>query len=319
MILVLALVPDLTTLERSDCMANDERYNVALSFAGEEREYVRAVANDLRSKGIDVFFDEYDQVDMWGKDLYEHLHEVYSSKAHYCVIFVSEAYARKNWTTHERRSAQERALRENREYILPARFDSTELPGLLSTVGYIDLRGLSPQEFANVILDKLGRSAETSQSEGRPPFRVPKMQAPSFDPYKESKRFIEFLATELGDRAHTLESANAKLSIHSRGERKCFRVLRGETVLFSMDIWMGGIAGDKGLSFYAVPGEIRHPTSSINAWANIVWDQDSQELVLRLHDMSLLAHLPGGEKRISVDDFADQIWDRIVDVVERSS
>jgi len=299
-------------------MANDERYDIALSFAGEERDYVRSVANELQSNGIDVFFDEYEQVDMWGKDLYDHLHEVYASKAQYCVIFVSKAYARKTWTTHERRSAQERAHRENREYILPARFDSTELPGLSSTVAYIDLRNLSPREFVNIILDKLGRAGEASKREGKLVFRVPNIQSPSFDPYKESERFIEFLATELGDRAHTLERVNTLMSIHSKGERKCFRVLRGEMVLFSMDVWMGGISGDKGLSFYAVEGEIRHASSSINAWANIEWDPDLEELVLRLHDMSLLGQIPGVEKRLSFDDFVDQIWDRIVDVVDRT-
>jgi hypothetical protein len=300
-------------------MTDHELYDVALSFAGEERDYARTVADELRTKGIAVFFDEYEQVDMWGKDLYEHLHDVYSSKAHYCVIFVSESYARKNWTTHERRSAQERALRENRQYILPARFDSTELPGLSSTVGYIDLRQLSPREFANVILDKLGRSGEAPQSEARRGFRVPKIQATSFDPYRETEGFIEFLATELGNRAYTLERANAQLSIHSRGERKCFRVLRGETVIFSLDVWMGGISGDKGLSLYAVEGEIRHPSSSISAWANIEWDQDEEQLVIRLHDMSLLGFMPVGEKTFAFKDFADQIWGRIVDMVERAS
>jgi len=298
-------------------MANDNKYDVALSFAGEERNYVRAVAKELQSKGIDVFFDEYKQVDIWGKDLYDHLHEVYSSKAEYCVIFISEAYARKNWTNHERRSAQERDLRENREYILPARFDSTELPGLSSTVGYIDLGKLSPREFAEIIIEKIGRSERNLGRHVQPKYRLPKRQAPAFDPYKESERFIEFVGTALADRAAALERANAQLSVHSRGDRRCFRVLRGSKVLFSMDIWMGGIAGDKGLSFYAVDGEIRQPSSSINAWASIAWDQDEEELVLRLQDMSLLGHVQSGERLITFDDFVDQIWGRIVDVLER--
>jgi hypothetical protein len=65
---------------------------------------------------------------------------VYRKLARYCVLFASADYARKVWTNHERRSAQARALRERSEYVLPARFDDTEIPGLSSTVGYIDLR-----------------------------------------------------------------------------------------------------------------------------------------------------------------------------------
>jgi hypothetical protein len=67
---------------------------------------------------------------LWGKDLYEHLDYIYGRAARYCVLFISNDYAKKVWTTHERRSAQARALEEHEEYILPARFDDTEVPAL---------------------------------------------------------------------------------------------------------------------------------------------------------------------------------------------
>src|SRR5271167_3829968 len=91
-------------------------YDVCLSFAGEDREYVEAVAKELRDRGIRVFYDRYATVELWGKELYEHLHYVYQKAARYCVLFVSDAYAHKVWPTHERRSAQERAITESREY-----------------------------------------------------------------------------------------------------------------------------------------------------------------------------------------------------------
>jgi hypothetical protein len=119
---------------------SERKYDIALSFAGEQRDYVEEVASGLLHRGIRVFYDRYEEADLWGKDLYEHLHTVYSEKADYCVIFASEDYALKLWATHERRSAQERAFEENREYILPARFDDTKIPGIRETVGYIDLR-----------------------------------------------------------------------------------------------------------------------------------------------------------------------------------
>jgi len=48
------------------------------------------------------------------------------------VVFVSAEYAARDWTRLERRAALARAVRERREYVLPARFDDTPLPGLLS-------------------------------------------------------------------------------------------------------------------------------------------------------------------------------------------
>ena len=135
---------------------NSLQYDVCLSFAGEDRDYVRAVAEQLRQRGIRVFYDEYEQVQLWGKDLYTHLDDVYRNAARYCVLFVSEHYARKLWTNHERASAQARALSENQEYILPARLDDTDLPGLRPTVGYVDLRNLSPGDLVDLISRKIG-------------------------------------------------------------------------------------------------------------------------------------------------------------------
>lgn len=141
-------------------------YDVCLSFAGEDRAYVRGVADALKRKGVRVFFDEYEEVGLWGKDLYIHLDDVYKNSARFCVVFISSHYAKKLWTNHERRSAQERAFIENREYILPARFDHTAIPGIRDTVGYIDLKGRSPLEFAELVEAKV---THTSRKDYLPP------------------------------------------------------------------------------------------------------------------------------------------------------
>jgi len=51
-------------------------------------------------------------------------YEIYSKRARFCVMFVSRDYLDREWTNHERQSAQERMLREKgKEYILPVRVD----------------------------------------------------------------------------------------------------------------------------------------------------------------------------------------------------
>lgn len=71
-------------------------YDVGLSFAGEQRDYVEGVADALRSRGIRVFFDTYEKAALWGKNLYEHLSDVYQNRCRYCILFVSADYARKS-------------------------------------------------------------------------------------------------------------------------------------------------------------------------------------------------------------------------------
>jgi TIR domain len=132
------------------------RYDVCLSFAGEDRIYVEDVAALLAAAGVRVFYDKYEQVDLWGKDLYTHLDYIYRKAARYCVLFVSAHYARKIWTNHERQSAQARALEANQEYVLPAIFDDTEVPGLRPTIGHIDLRETDADRLAELIRKKLG-------------------------------------------------------------------------------------------------------------------------------------------------------------------
>jgi hypothetical protein len=137
---------------------SEVRYDVALSFAGEDRKYVEETAEVLRSRGVRTFYDKYEVVPLWGKNLYTHLDEIYRRQAKYTVMFISRHYANKVWTNRERESAQARAFEESREYILPARFDDTSIPGLLPTVGHVDLRTITPSELADLIIQKL-RSA----------------------------------------------------------------------------------------------------------------------------------------------------------------
>jgi len=133
---------------------NNYEYDVALSFAGEDRKYVKEVAQYLNDANVKVFFDEFEQSNLWGKNLYDYLQDIYTKKAKYTMMFISESYRKKAWTNHERESAQARAFKESKEYILPIKFDNTEIPGMNSTVGYLDANNFSPKKIVELFLSK---------------------------------------------------------------------------------------------------------------------------------------------------------------------
>jgi hypothetical protein len=135
--------------------SDPEVFEVVLSFAGEDRAYVEEVARILRDADVSCFYDQYEEVTLWGKDLVEHLDKVYRS-ARFCVMFISRHYSEKLWPNHERKSALAKAVQEKGEYILPARFDDTDVPGVRHTIGYVDLRRKEPHVLAEMILRKLG-------------------------------------------------------------------------------------------------------------------------------------------------------------------
>lgn len=286
-------------------------YDVALSFAGEDRPYVEAMAHILEGNGFRVFYDRFNEVDLWGKDLYTHLDAVYRKKARYCVIFISQAYADKLWTNHERESAQARAFEQNQEYILPARFDDTEIPGVRPTTGYIDLRSKTPEAFAELVMAKLSKSDTAPTA---PPVRRPRIPRTDFNPYEEGQTFIDTVANTLKQYG---DQTSVSVSLFTRDGRTCVRVVAEGKPQYSLDMWVGGFS-DSGLSFYGTRGELQsHSGNTMNAWGRMVWDRDREQVLLELSDMSLLSLYTGQEQRFTTAEFTNALWDQICDVLER--
>jgi hypothetical protein len=130
-------------------------YEIALSFAGEDRQLVEAVAAELKSRGVRLFYDGFEEVNLWGKDLTAHFADVYRNQADYCAMFVSRHYAEKAWPQFERQHALARALIEKSEYILPIRLDDAPVLGLSPTIAYVDARRLTPAGIAKRLFQKV--------------------------------------------------------------------------------------------------------------------------------------------------------------------
>lgn len=131
------------------------KYDIALSFAGEDRTYAEQLANELVKHNIRVFYDGFEKANLWGKDLFVYLSDLYRLRSKYCVLFLSKNYNAKLWTNHERQAAQSRAFKENKEYILPIRLDDTEIPGILNTTGYMSWHEEGAGNITNYLIQKL--------------------------------------------------------------------------------------------------------------------------------------------------------------------
>ena len=90
------------------------------------------------------------------------------------MVFVSADYAGWDWTRPERRAAFSQAVAEAGVYVLPARFDDSELPGLLPDVVAVDLHRYSPGQFADLVVAKL---ADLAISPSLPPGGVGRVPA----------------------------------------------------------------------------------------------------------------------------------------------
>jgi len=291
-------------------MRKEYQYDIALSFAGEDRDYVEQLAKILESNGIKVHYDRFNQADAWGKNLPEHFDEIYRKQAKYCVIFISENYAKKAWPNFEKRSALAREVVES-GYILPVRFDDTEILGLPPSKAYIDLRQHRADQLAQLIMDKLGKEKNLRESQSNQSFRRPKM-VKAFDPYKESQAWIDYLILELEKRT---KDSDMSFTHFPRDGKQCLRFVVNGKPIYSINIQLGGLYRDHGLSFSYAHGEMQM-TGGYNAWADLEWDKEKGCVILKLNDFSVFSRPSNERQNFTQEEFLDYIWEKVCNAAE---
>jgi hypothetical protein len=138
-----------------------KKYDVALSFAEEDRGSVDIVAKLLKEHRIKVFYDDDLRIDSWGKYLKHYLDRAYRLQAKYCVVFVSKDYQRKRWTNFELGRAQARSFfQKNEAYILPYLLDESEFTKEFLDVGCLKHQTHDEDKLAKAIIDKLNKRLE---------------------------------------------------------------------------------------------------------------------------------------------------------------
>jgi TIR domain/Tetratricopeptide repeat len=133
-------------------------YQIALSFAGEQRPLVAAVADRLAATlgREQVFYDEYHEAELARLNLDTYLQAIYHDRSRLIVLFFGADYEQKEWCGLEWRAIRDLIKRKSGN-IMPVRVDSGEVSGLFGIDGYLDARKRSPEEIAARILERLNR------------------------------------------------------------------------------------------------------------------------------------------------------------------
>jgi hypothetical protein len=130
-------------------------WDVAVSFAGEDRDIVETLKNILNESGYTVFYDFDVQHQLWGIDLRTKLADVYANDAQYMLIFLSSHYPEKDWTNFEFEIGKAARSKRTETYLLPVLIDDVTVVGLSSNVGHIDLRRCSVEQLALSLIEKI--------------------------------------------------------------------------------------------------------------------------------------------------------------------
>lgn len=214
---------------------DDSKYefDIAVSFAGENRAYVSEVVQAVKGD-MKVFYDEDYEVDAWGEDGVEYFTNVYLNRARFAIVFVSQQYADKMWTKVERRSALARAASQRSAYLLPVRLDDTQLDGLLPTVIYLDSRRLGIDGLIAAIRSKVSGTLPAKPSSSLLDGKVPRTQEAIEALMTERTGWWEYLLYA-GILKLNMDKLESKYKDFSTGyaRRNGQRVKRGELLDFT--------------------------------------------------------------------------------------
>jgi len=142
---------------RAPGRVEEMRFKVALSFPGERREYVAAVASEVKRRiGADsVFYDKDFTAQLARPNLDTLLQRIYLNNSDLVVAFLCADYEHKQWCGLEWRAIREIIKNRSDHSIMFMRFDGAKVGGTFTIDGYVDLDEHTPVQAARMIVERV--------------------------------------------------------------------------------------------------------------------------------------------------------------------
>lgn len=136
---------------------SEHYFQVALSFPGEVRDFVNAVAQELeRILGPHNYFYDSNYVSQLARpSLDTLLQDLYGNRSQLIVLFLCSKYQDKFWCGIEFRSIREIINRKAHNRVMFVRMDDGQVEGVFPSDGYIDGRIHGPVAIARFISERV--------------------------------------------------------------------------------------------------------------------------------------------------------------------
>lgn len=147
-------------LPRMSLPASDpssKRFRIAFSFAGEKRDFVKAVA-DLLAKRFGesaILYDKFHEAEFADANLAFDLPSLYKHDTDLIVSVFCKDYDNKEWCGLEWRAIFSMIKEGDTKQIMLTRFDHADGKGLHGLAGFIELDHKTPEQFVTLILERL--------------------------------------------------------------------------------------------------------------------------------------------------------------------
>ena len=133
------------------------RFDVALSFPGEHRSYVKSVAGEIERllEPNACFYDKYYAAQLARPNADLLLQEIYGARSGLVVVFVCGEYDEKEWCGIEWQKIRERRASGDEGGIMYVRIGEGDVSGMTRLDGYVDARTHAPEEIARMIVERV--------------------------------------------------------------------------------------------------------------------------------------------------------------------
>ena len=119
---------------------NHYDFDIAISFAGENRELAKNITDLLSVLDCTVFYDEYFEANYLGSSWSKQFNEIFSDKSRLVVCLLDEYHKEKIWPTFERECFQQRIKDAS---VIPVYLDNSKFVGIPSDIIGIPYKGYS--------------------------------------------------------------------------------------------------------------------------------------------------------------------------------
>jgi len=298
-------------------------YDLAFSFAGEQRDYVVRTVEACKKLGLRVFYDKDKNNEWWGGNFIRQQRSVYSSQTRYFVPFISAEYLTKPIPMDEFSSAMMTAVKQGDGYILPVLMDDVHVPPdlLHPHIHYLRAQDYSPEELASELQRKLSQATGSGQQpmdlgpvvERALSVRLPKIIPSDWSKYAELDRIFGYLAGRFNDGVAQLRAQGLPGHVRVRDDSLFVRVERSGDTIAGLDLRKNDRFGDDKITWSI---GYRNLSSGINGWVTPTFDKERGMTVLDIQDFSMTHH--GGSAENGTEEaLFSFLWDKLIEQIER--
>jgi hypothetical protein len=300
-------------------MHMEQVYDLAFSFAGEDRDYARQVKEECEKLGLSVYYDQDQVIEQWGKSILEEQREVYGYKTRHVVPFISKHYFNKPIPTDEFKSALMSAIKHS-QYILPVKMDDTLIPAkyLHEHTQYVKAEDFTPPQLEQALKRIVDGGKGPAKEIGKLlsdelELAMPKITPRAYNKFQEAESLLEYLANQFKKHLPRLEAEGYAPIVRHRGESVRVQVEKDGRQVSVLNLFFSNM-GQNDIGFNYDGQSMMANSSSQNGHIEPVYDKESRTAAFKMVDYGNF----GGEAVMSKEEIMRYLWDKVGTDIERS-